>query len=258
VLVVVVVMVVVVIVVVIVVVLVVVIVVVVVMVVVVIVVVIVVVLVVVIVVVIVVVLVVVIVVVVMVVVVIVVVLVVVVMVVVVIVVVIVVVLVDGTGRLMSNAGHTRSLGAELSAVYRVGGLSLAGSYGYTDARFLDYNDGREDYAGGRVPYAPRHTLSVQGEYGFDLCGGRGGRLTLGLGAQGAGRIMWNEANTISQPFYVLMNGSTGWEKAGFGVTLWARNLTGATYNTFYFKSVGRSFVQRGKPLQAGITLFLTL
>jgi outer membrane receptor protein involved in Fe transport len=165
---------------------------------------------------------------------------------------------NGTGRLMSNAGHTRSLGAELSVRYRVGDLSLAGSYGHTDARFLDFDDGREDYSGRYVPYAPRNTLSVQGEYGFDFRAGRGGRLTVGLGAQGAGRIMWNEANTISQPFYVLMNGSIGWEKAGFNVSLWARNLTGADYNTFYFKSVGRSFVQRGKPLQAGITLSLIL
>ncbi len=165
---------------------------------------------------------------------------------------------QGTGRLMSNAGRTRSLGAEVSIGYRVGDFSLAGSYGHTDARFLDYDDGREDYSGNRVPYAPRNTLSVQGEYGFDLRTGRAGRLTLGLGAQGAGRIMWNEANTISQPFYVLMNGSIGWGKDNLNVSVWARNLTGTSYNTFYFKSVGRSFVQRGKPLQAGITLFLTL
>jgi outer membrane receptor protein involved in Fe transport len=165
---------------------------------------------------------------------------------------------QGTGRLMSNAGRTRSLGAELSVNYRMGDFLLAGSYGHTDARFIDYTDGREDFAGKHVPYAPRNTLSVQGEYGIDIHGGDAGRLTLGLGVQGAGRIMWNEANTFSQPFYALANASAGWEKDGFEVSLWVRNLTGAAYNTFYFKSVGHSFVQRGKPLQAGITLFLTL
>jgi outer membrane receptor protein involved in Fe transport len=165
---------------------------------------------------------------------------------------------QGTGRLMSNAGHTRSLGAELSVGYRVGDLRLSGSYGHTSARFLDYDDGREDYSGGTVPYAPRNTLSVQAEYGVELRGGRGGRLTVGLGAQGAGRIMWNEANTISQPFYLLANGSVGWERGGFGVSVWGRNLAGTRYNTFYFKSVGRSFVQRGKPRHMGITLSLNL
>ncbi len=76
--------------------------------------------------------------------------------------------------------------------------------------------------------------------------------------QGAGPIMWNESNTILQPFYVMVNGSAGWERDGLGVLLWGRNLTGTDYNTFYFKSIGRSFVQRGKPLQAGLTLSLIL
>jgi outer membrane receptor protein involved in Fe transport len=170
---------------------------------------------------------------------------------------------NGTGRLMSNAGRTRSLGAEITAVWRLGDLNLIGSYGYTDARFLVYDDHDEEgdpvsYAGNRVPYSPQNTLSVQGEYGVDLRGGDAGRLTLVLGVQGAGRIYWNESNTISQPFYVTMNASADWTRGAFGVSLWARNLTGTDYNTFYFKSVGRSFVQRGKPLQTGITLSITL
>jgi outer membrane receptor protein involved in Fe transport len=164
---------------------------------------------------------------------------------------------NGTGRLMSNAGRTRSLGAEITAAWRLGDFTAIGSYGHTNARFLEYNDGREDYTDNYVPYAPQNTLSLQGVYGVEL-GGDVGRLTFSLGAQGVGRIYWNEMNTVSQPFYVMMNGSAGWERDRFGVSLWARNLAGTDYNTFYFRSVGRSFVQRGKPLQAGITLTLTL
>ncbi len=161
----------------------------------------------------------------------------------------------GTGRLMSNAGHTRSYGAEVSVGYRVGDFRLAGSYGHTNAKFLTYDDGREDYSGNYVPYAPQNTLSVQGEYSLDL---RSGRVLFGLGVQGVGRIWWNETNTISQPFYGLLNASIAWETKRYNVSVWARNLTGTDYNTFYFKSVGHSFVQRGKPLQTGISLFLTL
>ncbi len=164
---------------------------------------------------------------------------------------------QGTGRLMSNAGRTRSYGAEMSVDYRIGNFRLTGSYGHTDARFVVYDDGREDYAGNSVPYAPRNTLSVQGEYVVDLRGGNAGRLIFGLGAQGVGRIWWNESNTFSQPFYNLLNASLAWSKGDYNISLWARNLTGTEYNTFYFKSVGRSFVQRGKPLQAGITMSLT-
>ncbi len=157
----------------------------------------------------------------------------------------------GTGRLMSNAGHTRSLGAELTVGYTLGDVQLTASYGLTDARFIDYNDGRADYSGNRVPYAPRNTLSVQAQYGV-------GNFTFGAGVQGAGRIEWNESNTISQPFYVIFNASAGWEHDGLGISLWGRNLTSTRYNTFYFRSVGHSFVQRAKPLQAGVTVSLTL
>ncbi len=165
---------------------------------------------------------------------------------------------QGTGRLMSNAGRTRSFGAELSFGYRVGNLHLTGSHGYTNARFLAYNDGNEDYSGNYVPYAPQNTLSVQAQYTIDLGRTEAGRLIFGVGTQGTGRIWWNETNTLSQPFYALVNASAGWENERLGISIWARNLTGTAYNTFYFKSVGRSFVQRGKPLLTGIKLFLTL
>jgi outer membrane receptor protein involved in Fe transport len=169
----------------------------------------------------------------------------------------------GTGRLMSNAGRTRSLGAEFSLDYRTGNLRLNGSWGYTDARFLVYKDhdeegGEVDYAGNRVPYAPRNTVSVRGEYRVDLGDSSAGQLVVAAGWQGAGRIWWNEANTLSQPFYGLLNASLAWETSRGSVSLWARNMAGADYNTYYFRSVGRSFVQRGKPLRAGITLLLTL
>jgi outer membrane receptor protein involved in Fe transport len=164
----------------------------------------------------------------------------------------------GTGRLMSNAGHTRSTGVEVSADYHAGNFGLSGSYGYTNARFVDYDDGRENYADKTVPYAPQNTASAQVEYRLNLPGERLGHLLLTLGGQGAGRIWWNESNTVSQPFYTLLDASIAWKTARYTLTLWARNLTGTDYNTFYFKSVGRSFVQRGKPLQAGISLNLQL
>jgi outer membrane receptor protein involved in Fe transport len=179
---------------------------------------------------------------------------------------------NGIGRLMSNAGRTRSAGAEVAAAWRVGDLRLTGAWGHTSARFLSYDDGREDYAGNIVPYAPRNTVSLQGEYRIGLSG-RGGAsgdssgggvfsgasaLLLTVGGQAAGPIVWNEGNTLTQRLYGLMNASVAWETARLSVSVWARNMTGTEYNTFYFKSVGRSFVQRGKPLQAGVTVALNL
>jgi outer membrane receptor protein involved in Fe transport len=165
---------------------------------------------------------------------------------------------EGTGRLMSNAGRTRSLGAELSADLRLGEFRLSGAYGHTDARFVVYNDGRADYAGKYVPYAPRNTVSVRVEYGVDFRDAKAGRLVFSAGAQGAGAIYWDESNSVRQPFYTLLDASVAWKTDRHAVSVWARNIAGTDYNTVYFKSMGRSFVQRGKPLQAGITLIVTL
>ena len=52
-----------------------------------------------------------------------------------------------TGRMMSNAARARSFGVELSAEYGYKGFTLRGDYGYTNARFREYNDGIGDYAG---------------------------------------------------------------------------------------------------------------
>jgi len=64
-----------------------------------------------------------------------------------------------TGRIMTNAGRTRSFGAEVTAAWKPGaGFSARLSYGYTNATFRNYNDGRGDYRGKHVPYAPTNTL----------------------------------------------------------------------------------------------------
>lgn len=164
-----------------------------------------------------------------------------------------------TGRLMSNAGQTQSFGGELSVSFNYKDVRLKGSYGYTHATFLVYNDGNESYAGKRVPYAPANTLSLNGVYRLDISRKQADYYVLfDLGLQGAGKIYWNESNTLSQPFYGLLNVNISFRKGDFNLGLWAKNLTGTDYNTFYFKSVGHSFVQRAKPVRFGISVNLNL
>ena len=70
-----------------------------------------------------------------------------------------------TGRMMSNAGKSRSRGAELSLTWRaVEGLSIMGNYGYTNAKFVEFSDGVNDYAENYLPYAPQHTASLGASY----------------------------------------------------------------------------------------------
>ena len=51
-----------------------------------------------------------------------------------------------TGRMMTNAGRTRSFGGELSLqVSPWQNLDINAAYGYTNAKFVRYNDGKTDY-----------------------------------------------------------------------------------------------------------------
>lgn len=159
-----------------------------------------------------------------------------------------------TGRLMSNAGRTHSFGVELSLNYFYENLHLTGNYGYTNARFVSYNDGNTDFADNYVPHAPQNTVSLGAQYHFDFDHRWLDRLLLQVDWRGVGKIYWNEDNTLSQPFYSQLGASISWKKSAFTFSIWGKNLTDQDYYTFYFRSVGNSFVQRGKPLQAGISL----
>ncbi len=162
-----------------------------------------------------------------------------------------------TGRLMSNAGHTRNFGIELSTNYHYNNILLTASYGYTDARFIIYSDGNNNYKGKYIPYVPQNTIYLSGSYNFILNKRLIDRMTILLNWQGAGKIYWEESNTYSQNFYGIAGGTLLWNKGKFTATLWTKNMTDTRYNTFYFKSIGNSFVQRGKPFQIGISIEAT-
>jgi hypothetical protein len=70
-----------------------------------------------------------------------------------------------------------------------------------------------------------------------------------------GKIIWNESNTLSQPIYGLLGADVVLDFNKFDIFLRTDNLTGKTYDTFYFKSMGNEFFQRGKPARGiiGIT-----
>lgn len=165
---------------------------------------------------------------------------------------------DGTttGRIMTNAGKTRSVGGELSVTYMpVRELILRASYGYTDARFVTFNDGRRDYHGKRVPYAPANTMYAGACYRLETPGVRFlDALVFDLSVCGVGRIYWDEANEVSQPFYALLNAEVRAEYGDVSLALWGDNMTRTSYDTFYFVSIGNAFVQRGQPGRYGATL----
>jgi outer membrane receptor protein involved in Fe transport len=166
---------------------------------------------------------------------------------------------DGTttGRIMTNAGKTRSLGAEASMnILFTDDLGMNISYGYCDARFVEYNDGKADYKDKLVPYSPTHTLFAQAFYTYNIKGGGdwAQSITLDASLKGTGEIYWNEANTLRQPFYTLLGSSITLAGKHYSLQLWGQNLTGTRYDTFYFVSISHEFLQRGRGRMLGTTL----
>ena len=165
---------------------------------------------------------------------------------------------NNTGRMMSNAARARSFGAELSVDYSANGLYLRGDYGYTNARFREYNDGVGDYTGKRLPYAPEHTALVMAAYTWRFNHPTLHSLTLSADARGTGSIYWNEANTRYEPFYCILGAQATLRISNFELSIWGRNLTNTRYNVFYFKSVGEEFYSKGAPIHGGIKLNFNL
>lgn len=160
-----------------------------------------------------------------------------------------------TGRMMSNAGRSRSRGVEVSLSWNpTTRLGVWGSYGFTDARFVKFDDGEADYAGNVLPYAPRNTVSLGATYRLHVGARMLDDVVVNCSWQGAGRIYWNESNSLYQNFYSQLGASVELRKGDFTLSLWGRNLTGTDFYTFYFKSVGNSFFSHGKPRQLGLTL----
>lgn len=174
----------------------------------------------------------------------------------------------GFGRMMVNAGKSRSCGIEASLRGSAfdDRLSWAASYGVTHATFKEYKetaeDGTEtDYRDKKVPFIPRHTLSLRADYRLPLNFHAINSLTIGADMTAQGRTYWDEANTCSQPFYALL-GAHATLSAGnnMSLRLWCRNITGTHYNTFAFSSAASGqtvwLAQKGNPIQAGIDIQL--
>ena len=160
-----------------------------------------------------------------------------------------------TGRIMTNAGKTRSCGVELSAMWRpVKRLMLNASYGFTDARFVEFSDGKEDYKGKFIPYSPKNTLFVGASYNIPVNRSCLDAIDVGVDMKGIGDIYWNEANSVKQPFYTLLSASLLLTKGDFSLKVWGDNLANTHYNSFYFVSIGNAFLQQGKPARCGVTL----
>lgn len=164
-----------------------------------------------------------------------------------------------TGRMMTNAGRTRSFGAELSAVWHpTDDISVTASYGYTNATFVRYDNGRENLKGKRLPYAPENTLFGEFTWRATPLSFAGITPSLTATARCVGKIYWNDENTAYQPFYCLPGLSVNFSAEHWSLRLSGSNLTDTGHDVFYFVSMGNAFVQRGLPRRLSATLRINL
>lgn len=163
----------------------------------------------------------------------------------------------GFGRMMVNAGRSRSFGGEITLRGSSfnNALAWAVAYGYTNATFRNYNDGENDYRGNRVPFAPEHTLSANADYTILPQQSFLKSVVIGAGTTAQGEIYWDEANSYKQKFYALLNAHAKFGFKHFTVNLWAKNLTNTRYCTFAMDSSAsrtkRYFGQKGAPVTFG-------
>ena len=160
------------------------------------------------------------------------------------------------GRMMVNAGKSRSYGAEAAIRANVTDeLMLTANYGYTHAIFADFNDGKADYKDNFVPFIPRHTLNIGAQYTvkcdenslFD-------EVRFVANYSGAGKIYWTEKNDVAQNFYGTVNWKICTSIGRAEIDLWSRNFLNKRYNTFYFESSGNGYAQLARPMQFGVDM----
>lgn len=172
----------------------------------------------------------------------------------------------GFGRSMVNAGKSYSCGLEatLRGSALDDNLTWTASYGYTHAKFKEYDDavtvnGQTEpvsYEDKYVPFVPQHTLAANADYRF-MCNGNVLRsITLGVNMNAQGKIYWDAANSYSQKFYATLGAHLDADLSPVIISLWGRNLTDTNYNVFAIDSSfgGQKlfFAQRGNPIQAGV------
>ena len=160
-----------------------------------------------------------------------------------------------TGRMMTNAGRSRSMGMETELGWTPGQFRSHLSWAWCDARFVSFNDGNNDYSGNRLPYVPEHTLWASAGYSFKI-----GSKTLDIDAslRGEGPFCWNESGTQKEPFRLRADARVALVFPDWELYVRADNLTDAPGRSFYFKSMGNEFFASAKPriIMTGITLKL--
>ncbi|MEM8611738.1 MAG: TonB-dependent receptor [Cyanobacteria bacterium P01_H01_bin.105] len=127
--------------------------------------------------------------------------------------------------------EARAIGAELEIrATPFDGFDIIGGFGYTDAEFTDNVNPftGENFDGNQLLYAPDYTYNLAAQYRSP--GGFFGRVEL----QGVGTVFFDDANTLKEDPFTIVNARIGYEFEKTGVYLFSNNLFDTEYVTLAF------------------------
>ena len=154
---------------------------------------------------------------------------------------------------LENAGASHRIGVEAEARYAIGqGLDLTAAFGWVEAQYDQYNDPvtGDDYEGNTVFGVPDYNFNVGLQYRRPLWGQWNGFGRVEV--SGVGRRYFDDANTVKDLPYELVNLKLGLEGLHWDGYVWANNLFDCQYRIF--ENVNRGITEDGEPLTIGVSL----
>ena len=130
------------------------------------------------------------------------------------------------------------------------------------SQFRHYQDptgaSSNDLSGNTLPYAPRSTANLAAEYRFEL--GNGMALIPHVGVSYIGKTWFDEANTLEQGGYSLLDAGLSWQvNRNLSADFYVDNLGDKTYAVYAFDAgapIGTAY-QVGEGRLAGMRVNLS-
>lgn len=152
-----------------------------------------------------------------------------------------------------NAGESHRLGIEAELCYTpFTGLDFNAGLTVLEAEYDKYADPAlgTDYAGNQVFSVPEYSVNMGVQYRCPLSGQWGflGRMDF----FGFGKRYFDDANTVEEKPYGLVNAKAGIEGDHIDIYLWSKNLLDRHY--VLFENTGKGIAEDGEPMTMGLTI----
>ncbi|MFA5495058.1 MAG: TonB-dependent receptor, partial [Porticoccaceae bacterium] len=133
---------------------------------------------------------------------------------------------NGGQSLVTNAGRSHNVGAELTASVRPGGtLEISGFAGYVKAVYDDYTNAGIQYDGRQFSYTPRRS------YGLAVDWRPTARWNASLSVRHFSGSDPDPISTVHNPAYTLVDARITYRFSRWALSVYGKNVTDATYYT---------------------------